>query len=87
MKKMQENMQTMRDLMSRAHAAHDPAARDELLKQHREHMQTQMKMMKDMESMGEGCGSMMGGGNPERHAMMQMMMDQMMEHMTQAEAH
>ena len=67
-------MQKMRDLMARIRTTEDPAVRTELLKQHRELMQAQMKMMDGKEPMGEGCGEMM-----------QMMMEQMMEHMTQSE--
>ena len=80
MQKMNMHMQEMRDLMARIRTTQDPAVRKELLKQHREAMQAQMTMMKGMDSMGEGCGSM-------RQTMMDQMMEQMMEHMTQGETH
>lgn len=80
MSEMQENKKKMQLQMEKMHTTTDPLERQELM---REHMQTMQKNMKLMNSMG---GGMMGGDVNQRLDMiemrldmMQMMMDQMMQ--------
>ena len=88
MSKMQENMKTMQQQVAKLRATSDPKERQKLM---REHMQTMQENMKTMRGMG---GPMMMGGGPmagmdpknqqemmgHRMDMMQMMMEQMMQH-------
>jgi hypothetical protein len=97
MQGMQQNMQQMREQMSKIHATKDPAERKRLMGEHQQSMQSQMKMMHGM--MGADGSHQMGGqmmdgkgqGKDDmmqhhqtmmgRMDMMQSMMEQMMEHM------
>lgn len=79
---MMSNMKALQDQMAKIRTATDPKARAKLLDEHLKTMQDTMKLM--MSSNG-GCpmmnagasaqGGMMGNGD-----MMQMMMDQMVQH-------
>lgn len=85
-----QDMQRMRAQMTRLHATHDPAARSKLLDAHMRTMQDTMHMMMGSSGMngtgGMGTGMMKGqdrdrtGGMMANGRMMQMMMDQMMQH-------
>jgi len=86
MQKMQANMKTMRELMTKIQTTTDPAARRSLMQQHLQLMHTQMQLMHGMGPMSGQCGAMMGGETTTPHPMMQdrmnmmqMMMDQMMQ--------
>ena len=75
---MMPNMRKMQDQMARIHAARDPRERARLMDEHMKTMQSTLGMMNDGGCMmGEG---MMGGGKGTGTNMMQMMMDQMMQH-------
>jgi hypothetical protein len=97
MPQMQDKMKTMQELMLKVRASKDPAERQQLLQQHSKAMQDQMGMMRGMGGqggmMGGGMrmgGGMQGGTSPPANAqqtmqahmeMMQMMMDQMQQHL------
>lgn len=92
MSQMQENMKTMQQQMEKLRTTTDPQERQKLMQ---EHMQTMQKNMTAMRGMGGPTMGMMGGkGGPmmnmdpkqredflqRRIDMMQMMMEQMMQH-------
>lgn len=92
MTQMQENMKTMQQQMERLRTTTDPKERQKLME---EHMQTMQKNMTAMRSMGGPTMNMMGGKSgsmmnmepkqreehmQRRMDMMQMMMEQMMQH-------
>ena len=92
MSQMQENMKTMEQQMEKLRTTTDPQERQKLMQ---EHMQTRQKNMTAMRGMGGPTMGMMGGkGGPmmnmdpkqredflqRRIDMMQMMMEQMMQH-------
>lgn len=76
---MMGNMKTLQDQMAKIRATTDPKERGRLLDEHMKTMQDTMKLMMGNNGgcpmMGSASGGMMGNGN-----MMQMMMDQMMQH-------
>lgn len=80
---MMENMKEMQDQMARIHATKDSAERARLMDEHMKTMQTTLNMMHDgggcMMGVTDGRDGMgnMGSGHPN---MMQMMMDQMVQH-------
>jgi periplasmic protein CpxP/Spy len=71
---MMDNMKKMKDQMAQLQAAKDPKEREKLMQDHMQTMQETMKMMHD----SKGMMADRKGGKPMH--MMQMMMDQMMEH-------
>lgn len=96
MRQMQDSMKTMQQQMAAINATKDPSKRKALLAQHmhamHEHMGMMRSMMKTtmMANKGDGtkavgmmnCGKMMNGDND----MMQMMMNQMQQHMNAVDA-
>ena len=93
----EQQMQKMQDEMRRIRATTDPAERRRLMDEHMKSMQQMMPMMSQMGGMG-AMGGMGGGpgpgpGNPEqrmqmmemRMDMMHKMMDQMLQHESEAE--
>ncbi len=81
---MMDNMKKMQAQMQKLHATSDPKIRAQLLQ---EHMQTMQENMRTMQSgMMDGTAKsgvampMQGGQENGQMGMMQMMMDQMMEH-------
>jgi hypothetical protein len=89
--RMQDNMKTMQNLMTRFRSSKDPAERQQLLQQHSKAMQDQMRMMRGM-SMGAvqdrptKAGGMMNRDMIDHEAMqvrmnmMQVMMEQILQH-------
>ena len=78
MSQMQENMKLMQQQMDELRAITDPTEHHKLMQEHMQTMQATMTMMHGM-----GGAMMMGGGQCGAMAdghMMQMMMDQMMQH-------
>lgn len=89
---MQTHMQKMQDTMKRIHETSSDAERQKLMDEHMKQMHDHMEMMKGMGGMSamkdkgdkQGMGMMEGGmkcSMMDRMDMMQMMMDQMMQHM------
>jgi hypothetical protein len=97
---MQEHMKKMQDIMARMQKTTNPAERQKLMSEHMEAMREGMKTMRGVSgtmqgTMGpkEGAASGMGGGGPlspevmeRRMSMMQMMMEQMMQHQKASES-
>jgi glycerol-3-phosphate O-acyltransferase len=87
---MQAHMKKMQDIMARMQKTADPAERQKLMNEHTQAMQEGMKTMPMSGMMGQAPkegGSGMGGRGPmspemmeRRMDMMQMMMEQMMQH-------
>jgi hypothetical protein len=85
---MMDNMKTMQEQMQKLRATTDPKEREKLLAEHMQTMQQTIAMMHDMGG-STMCDQMLGGmhdrkassGSTEKPMdMMQMMMQQMMEH-------
>ncbi len=97
---MQGQMKKMQDIMARMQQTTDPADRQKLMTEHMQAMEEGMKTMRGMSGtmrgmMGrkEGAGTGMGGAGPmspemmeRRVNMMQMMMEQMMQHQNASES-
>jgi hypothetical protein len=84
---MMERMKTMHAQMDKIRQTADPKEREKLMA---EHMKTMQEGMQMMQGMGGGMMGMMGGGQgPQmmegRMDMMQMMMEQMMQHLQMQE--
>jgi hypothetical protein len=81
MSQMQENMKLMQKQMDELRATTDPKKREALMQGHMQTMQANMTMMRGMDGAmmmgGSQCSAMASGGHQD---MMQMMMDQMMQH-------
>ena len=100
MPQMQENMKKMQQQMDKMQATSDPNERQKLMQEHMQAMQGNMKMMHGMGGpmmMGGkpgATGSGMPGGDPKRQQemmgqrmdMMQMMMEQMVQHQQMRES-
>jgi len=80
------NMKTMQEQMSAIRAAKDPKQRAKLMDEHMRTMQSTMQMMQQdkgcmmMGKEGMAGGAMKDGESGGGMSMMQMMMDQMMQH-------
>ncbi len=97
---MQEHMKKMQGTMARMQQTNDPAERQKLMTEHMQAMQEGMKTMRGMSGTmqgmmepKEGTGSGTGGEGPmspemmeRRVNMMQMMMEQMMQHQKASES-
>ena len=97
---MQGQMTKMQDIMARTQKTSDPAERQKLMTEHMQAMQEGMKTMRGMSGTMQGmtgykeeAGSGMGGGGPMspemmelRVNMMQMMIEQMMQHQKASES-
>lgn len=70
------NMKTMQEQMSAIRATKDPKGRAKLMDEHMKTMQNTMKLMQQ----DKGCMMMDKGGSSGGMGMMQMMMEQMMQH-------
>jgi periplasmic protein CpxP/Spy len=96
MDRMQEQMKKMQAQMEEIRKTTDPEERQKLMQKHMQSMREGMKTMRGMcDDMDEGGGmmggdmksGMMGGDMMEKHMeMMQMMMNQMMEHQGQQDS-
>lgn len=96
MGQMQEQMKKMQAQMEEIRKTTDPEERQKLMRQHMQSMREGMKTMRGMcDDMEEGGGmmggdmksGMMGGDMMEKYMeMMEVMMDQMMEHQGQQES-
>ena len=90
MPQMQENMKKMQQQMEKIRATSDPKERQKLMQEHMQSMQENMKAMHGMGGpmmMADKKGGMTEGDMMKRHEMMekrvdmmQMMMEQMMQH-------
>ncbi len=95
---MQSRMEAMQEMHRKMMSARTPAEREALMADHMKAMRDGMAMMKDMHDGMQGMGGMdpckgMSGDKAERHqmmtehmAMMQLMLDMMMQRMPAAQA-